>query len=161
MTPEEKRAMWLKATHKYRAKNIENVRLSKLKYRLNNKEKVKAAQDLYNEKNKEKKCLYSREYKKLNPELAVLHVNTRRARKKANGGRLSKDLIKRLLVLQKGKCACCGKPLGDDYHLDHIMPLSLGGANEDWNIQLLTASCNHHKSAKHPIDFMQSKGFLL
>lgn len=41
------------------------------------------------------------------------------------------------------------------------MPLALGGANEDWNIQLLRQRCNNQKKAKHPVDFMQSKGYLL
>jgi len=41
------------------------------------------------------------------------------------------------------------------------MPLALGGKNEDWNIQLLRAECNSRKGAKHPIVYMQEKGFLL
>jgi hypothetical protein len=41
------------------------------------------------------------------------------------------------------------------------MPLALGGSNTDDNMQLLRAICNYHKYTKHPIDFMQSKGFLL
>jgi len=85
----------------------------------------------------------------------------RRARKKYNGGRLSKGLSNKLYKLQRGKCACCGKSLGDDYHLDHRMPLALGGVNEDLNMQLLRSKCNREKHAKHPIDFMQSRGFLL
>lgn len=56
---------------------------------------------------------------------------------------------------------CCGLPLGDNYHIDHIMPLALGGSNTDDNIQLLRQRCNNQKCAKHPVDFMQSRGFLL
>jgi len=41
------------------------------------------------------------------------------------------------------------------------MPLALGGANADDNIQLLRSTCNQQKHAKHPVDFMQQKGFLL
>jgi 5-methylcytosine-specific restriction endonuclease McrA len=52
-------------------------------------------------------------------------------------------------------------PLGDNYHIDHIMPLALGGSNTDDNIQLLRQRCNNQKCAKHPVDFMQSRGFLL
>lgn len=71
------------------------------------------------------------------------------------------DIAERLFKLQRGKCACCKQPLGDDYHMDHIMPLSLGGSNTDDNIQLLRAKCNQQKSAKHPVDFMQQRGFLI
>lgn len=76
-------------------------------------------------------------------------------------GNLSKDLITKLFQLQRGKCACCSEPLGIDYHLDHIMPLALGGENEDCNMQLLKSTCNHQKHAKHPLKFMQERGFLL
>ena len=41
------------------------------------------------------------------------------------------------------------------------MPLALGGKHEDENLQLLCATCNLSKGAKHPIAFMQSKGRLL
>jgi len=51
--------------------------------------------------------------------------------------------------------------LGNNFNLDHIIPLSLGGRNEDCNIQLLRASCNFRKGAKHPIVYMQERGFLL
>lgn len=84
-----------------------------------------------------------------------------RARKRDVGGKLTAGLAARLFKLQQGKCPCCGRPLGRDYHLDHILPLALGGPNEDWNIQLLRRRCNSQKHAKHPIDFMQQRGFLL
>ena len=92
-----------------------------------------------------------------NPEAS----QTRRALKRGAGGVLSKGLAAKLMVLQKGKCPCCGKPLGNNYHMDHIMPLALGGSNTDNNIQLLRATCNNQKYTKHPVDFMQSRGYLL
>lgn len=116
------------------------------KYYEANSEKVKATRAKWAEANRE--------------QLRTLRHNYR-ARKSANGGKLSKDIADRLFVLQRGKCACCGLPLGTDYHLDHIMPLALGGSNTDDNIQLLRSSCNHQKRAKHPVEFMQQRGFLL
>lgn len=99
--------------------------------------------------------------KAANPEARRIQDHTRRARKRGAGGKLSKGLAARLFAMQRGKCACCGKPLGKNYHLDHVMPLKLGGTNTDNNIQLLLSMCNQHKHAKHPVDFMQAKGFLL
>lgn len=97
-----------------------------------------------------------------NPEVKRVHNHNRRARKREAGGKLSKGLSEKLFKLQRGKCACgCQQPLGDDYHLDHLMPLALGGPNEDRNMQLLRAKCNLQKSKKHPVDFMQQRGFLL
>jgi 5-methylcytosine-specific restriction endonuclease McrA len=90
-----------------------------------------------------------------------IYRQNRRTRKLGNGGKLSKGLADKLFKLQKGRCACCRELLGLDYHLDHKMPLALDGKNIDDNIQLLCPFCNLSKGSKHPIDFMQSKGFLL
>lgn len=95
-----------------------------------------------------------------NPGAKKAYNQNRRAKVKSTGT-LSKDIIPKLFALQKGRCPCCAKPLGDDYHIDHKMPLALGGSNTDDNIQLLRAECNLQKNAKHPVDFMQSRGFLL
>ena len=124
-------------------------------------EKQKKQQSEYREKNKEKRREYTAKWRKENKHILREYKQNRRARKKANGGKLSSGLIGKLFKLQKGKCACCGNPLGNNFHVDHIMPLFLGGKNEDNNIQLLTPRCNSVKRAKHPIDFMRSKGFLL
>lgn len=45
--------------------------------------------------------------------------------------------------------------------MDHVVPLALGGPHHDSNMQLLRKLCNLRKSAKHPVDYMQSKGKLL
>lgn len=132
--------------NKSRAKNIDVTKLRECKYREENPEKLKQQFRSWAQRNRKRRNLTQR---------------LRKARNRANGGKLSKDLVARLLKLQKGKCACCGQPLGNDYHLDHIMPIALGGENEDWNIQLLRAGCNIRKKAQHPIEYMQSKGFLL
>lgn len=126
-----------------------------------NKERYNTAASAWYYANKDIAAALNKEWHKNNPDAKRIYSQNRRALKKDNGGKLSKGLAEKLFKLQKGKCACCGKHLGDDYHLDHIMPLYLGGANEDWNIQLLLSKCNHKKRSKHPIDFMQSKGFLL
>ena len=96
-----------------------------------------------------------------NPTAKRVIGQNRRARMVQAGGKLSKGIFEKLLKLQRGKCACCGLPLGEDPHIDHIMPIALGGTNTDDNVQLLRKACNVAKHAKHPVDFMQEKGFLL
>lgn len=130
---------------RYRAANPEKKRTYDAKWRSENPDKVKAAVS---------------KWRASNPEKIRVYKQNRQARKVA-GGRLSSDIAKRLYELQRGKCACCGQPLGSDYHLDHIMPLALGGTNTDDNVQLLRQRCNNQKHAKHPVDFMQQRGFLL
>lgn len=96
-----------------------------------------------------------------NPEARRIINRNRRARKLGNGGKLSKGISAKLFKIQRGLCACCKEPLGDDYHMDHIMPLLLGGENSDCNMQLLRSECNLKKKAKHPVDYMRERGYLL
>lgn len=145
----------------WRKNNPEKARLSSSAWRENNTNKARAATASWNVANPEKASAYAAAWRRRNPEAVRIFKQNYRARKRADGGKLSKGLEAKLLELQKGKCPCCNQPLGDDYHMDHIMPLALGGSNTDDNIQLLRSTCNHQKSAKHPVSFMQSKGFLI
>lgn len=72
-----------------------------------------------------------------------------------------RPLINRLLVKQRGMCAICHRDITTKFHVDHVIPLALGGTNNSQNLQLLCPSCNLSKGAKHPIAFMQQKGKLL
>lgn len=141
------------------ASNKERRRVAdSIRHASNYKERSEKLRAWYKD-NSEKAKANSRAWKLDNPEAnRIIHQNRR---SRSNGGALSKGLINQLFKLQRGKCPCCSKPLGDDYHLDHKMPLALGGLNTDDNMQLLRAVCNMQKHSKHPIDFMQSKGFLL
>lgn len=115
----------------------------------------------YRQDNKGRISIRVNEWRKQNPDFKRVSSHNYRQRKRDQGGRLSRGLSEKLFKLQKGKCACCKLPLGDDYQMDHIIPLKLGGTNTDDNIQLLRAKCNAQKGAKHPIDFMNQRGFLL
>lgn len=89
----------------------------------------------------------------------------RKARERAAVGKLSKGIRKYLYEAQQGKCPVCKSKLILDgakkCHIDHVVPLSAGGTNTDENVQLLCFECNVSKGAKHSVDFMQSRGFLL
>lgn len=144
------------------ANNPDKERARWAKYRAENKAKIIAGDAKRRKANREKRKATAAAWHVANPEARRIYENNRRAIKRESGGKLSRGLSAKLFKLQRGKCACgCKQPLGNDYHLDHRMPLALGGANEDWNMQLLRATCNQQKHAKHPIDFMQQRGFLL
>lgn len=144
-----------------RIANPEKERLREAEYRKNNPDKARAKVRKYYAANSEKLRAAASEWQRENPEAVRIISQNRRARKIAAGGKLTNGLSKKLFKLQKGLCPCCKKPLENDFHLDHIMPLFLGGSNTDDNIQLLRSTCNHQKNAAHPVDFMQSRGFLL
>ena len=141
--------------------NPERAKAAAVAWQKDNQERFKEYSVAYRAENRERLIALSTAWQKANPEAKRICDQNRRARKLDNGGKLSKGLSAKLFKLQKGKCPCCQQPLGNDFHLDHIMPLKKGGANDDWNIQLLRQQCNQQKSAKDPIDFMQSRGFLL
>lgn len=144
------------------ASNPEKARARSARWYAANHEKAKAYSAKQYADNPDKAKAAAAAWQAANPESVRIKKQNRRAKKRAAGGKLSKGLTERLFVLQRGKCACgCKQPLGNDYHLDHRMPLALGGVNEDWNIQLLRGTCNMQKSAKHPVDFMQQRGFLI
>lgn len=145
----------------YYAANSEEVKASVVAWRNANPEKVKSYGAKWIEKNKDKVSANGAAWRAANPDRARAHVHNYRAQKRAVGGVLSKGLTAKLFALQQGKCPCCGQPLGDDYHLDHIVPVAMGGPNIDENIQLLRQRCNNQKHSKHPVDFMQQRGFLL
>lgn len=96
-----------------------------------------------------------------------LRKNAERAREwtKKRLGRMIKPLpkgtVKKIGSLQRWKCAVCGACISGNYHVDHVVPLSKGGEHDPKNLQLLCPTCNLNKSSKDPIDFMQSKGFLI
>jgi 5-methylcytosine-specific restriction endonuclease McrA len=104
----------------------------------------------------------TRKYREANPGVAKICHHNRKARKADNGGRLSIGLPSKLMLLQKNKCAICKTNLlKSGHHIDHIFPLSLGGKNDDRNIQLTCPKCNLKKGAKDPIVFMSEMGYLL
>jgi 5-methylcytosine-specific restriction endonuclease McrA len=127
----------------------------------------KSNQELHNarcterRKNIDKQTLkkYRDMWRKLNHDAGRRYHHTRRVRE--SGMKLSAGIVDRLMKLQNGKCACCGRSLNNDINIDHIMPLALGGKNCDDNVQLLHEKCNKRKATKHPVDFMRAQGFLL
>lgn len=172
---------WRKANpdyiKQYREKNKEKIKRDVAKYQLENKAKIdeykknhrienlarytENAAKAYAEDSVARRAAV-KAWKKENPSKVKVINQNRRALKKYNGGKLSSGIVQRLMSLQKNRCACCCADLNDSgHHVDHIIPLSKGGAHDDANIQLLCPTCNLSKRDKLPIEFMQSRGFLI
>jgi 5-methylcytosine-specific restriction endonuclease McrA len=144
------------------AANADKITAYSKSYYTANADRIKASQSVYRYANASKVRVLNAAYRKANPTTVRLAHQNRRARKSGAGGKLSHGLAVKLFKLQRGKCVCgCAQPLGKNYHLDHIMPLFLGGSNMDDNIQLLRSTCNLQKGFAHPADFMRSRGFLI
>ncbi len=134
-----------------------------------NKDSTNARSRIWNAANAEKKRANNAAYRlanqaainlrrklkrQLDPNIEKVKAAVRRGRKLAVPGKLSKGIVESLLAKQNGCCACCGLPLLGKYHLDHILPLSLGGANSDDNVQLLLPKCNLQKYNSPPEKFL-------
>lgn len=148
----EKSELQAKAREYYERNKEDRVEYGRA-YRASNPDAFLASQKSYRDNNKEKRNSWRRGYSKKFPE-KMLNYNRKRSN---NIGchRLSDGLMDLLMSEQGGKCAGCGTDLSCAIvHLDHFMPLKLGGRNIDSNMQLLCKPCNQTKHAKLPSVWM-------
>lgn len=98
-----------------------------------------------------------------NPERAAHNDRIKRARKRGAEGTHTAKEIAALIKKQNYRCVYCGTSIRkkENRHVDHIMPLKLGGANDITNIQILCPTCNMSKKAMHPVDYAQRIGLLV
>ena len=180
--PEKAREIWSRSAEKNRAIRLDSERSRRnanrdslnqksREYKSKNRAKISDYNKRYYIANKQRenaRCLKYRSenkhiftaWRRNNVELCAKHRRDRRSRILCASGRHTISDIKNIYALQRGRCACCMKKL-NKYHVDHRMPLARGGSNDRLNLQLLCPECNLSKNAKHPIDFMQERGFLL
>lgn len=132
----------------YQVVHAKRIRAKSAEYKLANLEKVRAWQIAW---------------RAANPDKVRAYIAHRRALKLGAGGTYNPADVLALFKRQRGKCAhpWCGKSLASGYHIDHVIPLSRGGSNDRKNLALLCQPCNNQKWAHHPVDFAQSRGFLL
>lgn len=128
---------------------------------IDNKEHRASYLKEWKEKNRDRVNYYGRQWAKNNPEKHALRARLRKARIRKSEGSHTIEEVLCLLQRQKCKCASCGKSLKERYEVDHIVPISKGGANYIRNIQLLCVSCNRRKNAKDPLLWARENGRLL
>ena len=148
-----------RATHK--AENREEILDRGAKSRASRKEEIRVSSADYYQRNKAVIDAKNLAYFHANPSATRSYHQNRRARVASAHGALSTDLLVKLRVLQKNRCANCGTDCASTGELDHITPLFLGGSNTDENIQLLCRGCNRRKHTKDPIEWAQQNGRLV
>lgn len=102
-----------------------------------------------------------RSHRAAKPESVRAATAKSRAKRVAAPGSHTAADIKALMRLQRGLCVGCRCDIRGAFHVDHIQALARGGSNDRLNLQLLCPTCNVSKNARDPIEFMQSRGFLL
>ena len=133
------------------------------RWRHRNPDRKVQLQSIWNEQNKNRKNEYYQSYYQDNKHIYADGVRNRRSLKKgAEGTHTSEDVIN-ILEAQEMKCAepTCGVDLSGGYHVDHIMPLVLGGSNWPENLQCLCPTCNLRKGGMHPDDWDRKMGRLV
>ena len=118
---------------------------------------------IYREANKGQKAITNRAWDQANPERRAAHSQKRRALKRNAEGSHTHTDITNLIQTQDSKCVYCQIDLilhgKGRYHLDHRLPLSLGGSNYPSNLQLLCPICNSSKHNTHPDVYEKRIGF--
>lgn len=158
----------------WRLKNSAHLRQSKKQYAVANKQKIREQQLRWARspkgRAKSRECLkrwkqshpdrmkqHSLAYARRNPEKLAAQCNKRRAMKlgAAVGDRSAYvAFVKRVKSPHPMSCYWCNKPVPQRRrHIDHIIPLARGGADDVHNLCCSCATCNRKKNAKLPHEF--------
>jgi 5-methylcytosine-specific restriction endonuclease McrA len=133
----------------------ECVRLRNKHWRVQNPERIRELDSEWWVNNKQKKSAHCKKYRQSRPDKIRQYSLNAIARKRGADGSHTASDINGILVKQGWVCVgpLCHADLRSGYHVDHIIPLSLGGANYPENLQCLCRPCNQSKGAKHPSDW--------
>jgi 5-methylcytosine-specific restriction endonuclease McrA len=144
-----------RAKANYRARNREKLRQKAREYDAKNAEAIKE----YRQRTRARKEAYDRQYRKDNLEKIREknrkyyrdHVPEYIARLQKRNAAVRSSTTEDCSELKEIKQFYIECPAG--YHVDHIVPIALGGRHELANLQWLEASLNLSKHAKHPDDW--------
>jgi 5-methylcytosine-specific restriction endonuclease McrA len=98
----------------------------------------------------------SRRWAKNNPDKRrdVSVINQNRRKEAVTSEKIPHGFRAILLSEQGNKCAGCLNELSKRYHVDHYLPICLGGKHIFDNLQLLCQPCNNRKAGKHPMRWL-------
>jgi len=121
----------------------------------NNREKVSANKKAWAEKNKESEVVRKAQWKKDNKEKVEADSAMRRLQRKNVESLMTKEDKDNWASLVKIRDDAT-KLFGYAWHIDHIIPLSLGGTNKADNLQVVPATWNLIKNNKNSEEYWQS-----
>jgi hypothetical protein len=139
---------WRARQRRNRIEHRDKILEQKRAYERRHKARISAKRAIYRKKHVDGIREQQRKWRARYPDKVTELSHRRRARKLAAGGEFTAADIELQYRSQKGKCWHCGKPLGDDYHCDHLYPLDRGGTNAANNIVLACPFCNLSKGSK-------------
>lgn len=137
----------------WRAEHREEIATRMAAYYACHRAERDAYKNAYRASHREAGRLYATAYVATHPEATRDRNRHRRALKAGANGTHTAEDIQAQYERQKGKCFYCQKKVGDNYHVDHVTPLSKGGGDGPENLVIACGPCNLAKHAKHPMDF--------
>jgi 5-methylcytosine-specific restriction endonuclease McrA len=84
-------------------------------------------------------------------DIEKVHANVRKQKALRRSRRAEGELVLKRVVWERdgGVCGICGEPADEErWHLDHVVPLALGGEHTYANVQVSHPRCNCSKQAK-------------
>ena len=137
----------LKARNKaYYEANIDKEKARNKTYREANTDKIKARAKAYYEANADKAKVKRKAYRQANKQLIHAQTVKRRALKIPALLPTTDDELIKKLYKQRAEMS---EKHGEKYHVDHIIPLSIGGAHHQDNMRIITAKENMEKRNKY------------
>ena len=138
----------------YRAANHKRLRAKEAAYYASHRAE-RAAHDVvysaaYRAAHRKERRAYNAAYYAEHREEYRTQLNNYRARKRAAEGTHTAADVCAQYERQKGRCYWCGEKVGSRYDIDHVIPLSRGGANDRSNLVIACTFCNRSKGAKMP-----------
>lgn len=148
----------------YRAKNRERRNDQAHQWHDNHREHEAEYAKRYRVETRERRAQVWRKWYDANKGSAIERAKAatlvRRARKRNSGGVYTPEDVRAQYTRQRGKCYWCGKKVGKQFHVDHIIPLSRGGSNWPDNLVIACPHCNLSKGSKLPHEWEQSGRLL-
>jgi len=95
---------------------------------------------------REKAKEYSAKYRVANPERSREQNRLKQQRRRSKTVGIPGPSLSMIAFNDDDLCAICGLPLGADFELDHIVPLSRGGEHAISNMRRLHSHCNRAKN---------------
>jgi 5-methylcytosine-specific restriction endonuclease McrA len=137
------------------AANRERVAAQNAAWYAANRERAAATDAAYRAANPEREAARQAAWRKANPEKDQEKRSRRRARLLGADATLTAEQWHARLALWNYACAVCGS--ASDLHMDHIVPLSRGGAHTAENVWPLCARHNLSKGARDLLSWLSSR----
>lgn len=146
------RDMEIQQMREWRLANTDRKKASDEAWRAANADRVKRNALEWSRRNRESVYARTAAYKKENPQRVIEWNHRRRALQRGSGVRLVTQVdLERLKIRYGGRCAYCGG--SGKMTIDHVIPLSRGGAHSIGNLLPACGFCNFSKGSKLLIEW--------